>query len=245
MPAARHRGVRRRAHENNRVLAFGPAERQNLSFGDTLGQVANVSGYYIDSVGNAGTTPVYRPTTGQQSAESELVGRAIDGDEVAFTGLYDQHYDRVYRYAYFRTRSVQDAEDITQRVFLKAWKAIDGYRPTTTPFVAWLVSIAHNEVVTHYRSRRPQEPLSSELTDALHRDDIAEDVIRADESESLVSAILTLNADQQQVIYMRFIDGFDCSEIAASIGKTEGNVRVIQHRGLCALRRLLGRDTKR
>ncbi len=204
-----------------------------------------MNGPHVDSIRRAHAAPVCKPTRDERCAECDLVARATRGDEEAFTELYDLHYDRIYRYAYFRTRSVQDSEDIAQHVFLNAWKAIGGYRQARAPFAAWLMSIAHNEVVTHYRARRPQEPLSDEMRDSLRREDIADDVVQADESETLISAILTLNGDQQKVIYMRFVDGFGYPEIAASIGKTEGNVRVIQHRGLCTLRKRLGREVRR
>src|SRR5436305_2441957 len=83
-----------------------------------------------------------------ERAQIEL---AIAGDEHAFAALYDRHLDRVFRHIYYRVGNRADAEDLTQQVFLKAWQAVGRYRQTGAPFIAWLLTIAHNLVVSFYR----------------------------------------------------------------------------------------------
>src|SRR5688572_3306276 len=91
--------------------------------------------------------------------ERELVARATQGDEGAFTALYDYFFDRIYRHVYYRVGRTQDAEDLTQQIFLQAWRALSRYRQTETPFVAWLFTIAHNTIVSFYRRQKPVQSL--------------------------------------------------------------------------------------
>ena len=84
------------------------------------------------------------PSQGRTSDEAMLVQRAAAHDAEAFGRLYDMYVDRVYRHIYYRVGNESDAEDLTQHVFLKAWQAIDKYKRTTSPFIAWLMTIANN-----------------------------------------------------------------------------------------------------
>ena len=171
--------------------------------------------------------------------EAELIERAITGHEIAFTRLYDTHYDRVYRYILRLVRSVEDAEDLTQKVFLQAWRGLSRYRRTQSPFVAWLIAIAHNLTMSFFRSRKVNRSLEGDLPEAVEPPAPVAAIADLGEQELVRDAILRLNPEQQQVVTMRFFEGFECGEIAAAIGKSEGNVRVIQHRALQKLRGVL------
>jgi len=171
--------------------------------------------------------------------EEELVTRASKGDGDAFGQLYDAFVDRVYRHIFFRVNNESEAEDLTQQVFIKAWEAIGRYKKTGTPFLAWLLKIGHNVVIDFYRSRKPEISIESlTLADRSGCDPV--DVLDARLNQQVVrEAIKKLNPDQQQVILMRFIEDFSYSEVAAAIGKSEGAVRVILHRGLANLKKIL------
>ena len=73
------------------------------------------------------------------------------------------HVDRVYRNIYYRVGNEADAEDLTQQVFLKAWKAIGRYRRMASPFIAWLMTISHNLVIDFYRTRKDRAYLEAEV----------------------------------------------------------------------------------
>ena len=73
------------------------------------------------------------------------------------------HVDRVYRHIYYRVGNEADAEDLTQQVFLKAWQAIDRYRKTASPFIAWLMTVSHNLVVDFYRTKKDKAYLEAEV----------------------------------------------------------------------------------
>lgn len=187
-----------------------------------------------------------RAEPGADSADAEwvLITASIGRNAQAFAALYDSYLDRVYNYVYYRVGNRPDAEDLTQQVFLNAWHAISRYKNTGATFIAWLLTIAHNLVVSFYR--KSKETTYLELEPAAHQrwaDPEAEALARNDRV-TVRRAILRLKPEWQQVITMRFIENLEYSDIAAALGKTEGNVRVIQHRALAELQRLLVREVK-
>jgi len=168
-----------------------------------------------------------------------LVDRATNGDSNAFGRLYDMHVDRVYKHIYYRVGNITDAEDLTQEVFIRAWQAIKRYKKTARPFIAWLIRISHNLVVDFYRSNKDRTYLDFDVI-ASGSDSNPEHIAEVQfDRREIRRAILELPGDQQQVVMMRFIEGFSYAEIASSIGKSEGAVRVIQHRALTRLRKIL------
>lgn len=183
-----------------------------------------------------------KPTLAQDPQVAPLVDRAIAGDAESFGHLYDLYVDRIYRHLYYRVGNADEAEDLAAQVFLNAWRAMGRYRPMGRPFVVWLLSIAHNLLVDHYRARRDTTSLDDVIIPA---DDTADPVTLAERSfasASLRQAIRKLKRDQQVVVVMRYIDGMDYSDIAGLLHKSEGAVRVILHRGLIALRGILGKE---
>jgi RNA polymerase sigma-70 factor (ECF subfamily) len=179
---------------------------------------------------------------GRTSDEATLVQRAVEHDAGAFGRLYDMHVDRIYRHIYYRVGNEADAEDLTQQVFLKAWQAIHRYKKTTSPFVAWLMTISHNLVVDFYRIRKDRAYLEAEvLTDgpASRPEQTAE---ASFEQQRLRRAISQLGGEEQQVVILRFIEGFEFAEIASLLEKKEGNIRVILHRALVKLRNILEKE---
>jgi RNA polymerase sigma factor (sigma-70 family) len=176
------------------------------------------------------------------SDEAMLVQRAIRHDPEAFGRLYDIHIDRVYRHIHYRVGNQQDAEDLTQQVFLKAWQSIPRYKETASPFIAWLMTISHNLVVDFYRTRKDKAYVEAEILadgPASSPEQAAETSL---EQQRLRRAILRLGSDEQQVVILRFMEGFQFAEIASVLKKKEGNVRVILHRALVKLRTILEKD---
>lgn len=173
--------------------------------------------------------------------ETVLVKHAIAGAADAFGELYQLYLDPIYRYVYYRTGDASDAEDLAEQVFLQAWEALPGYKRRGTPFTSWLYRIAHNVIVDHHRRQKSTvsmalteegDLVSEELTSLEH-------VIKAEEAAALATAIAQLPDEQQQVIVLRFIEGWKHAEVARVIGKSEGACRIIQHRALTTLNRLL------
>ena len=169
-----------------------------------------------------------------------IVDRAVGGDTEAFGKLYDLYADRIYRHIYYRTSNVDDARDLTQEVFTKVWQVLPKYKRMKTPFLGWLFTISHNRVIDYYRTKKNHAYLNNEI-DMGDQVSSPENLLEAEFTQQEVrKAILQLPEDQQQVILMSFIEGFEYGEIAAVLNKTEGNIRVIMHRGLKKMREILG-----
>ena len=172
-----------------------------------------------------------------------LVSRAVARDQAAFAELYDLYLDRVYRYVYYRTGNRTDAEDLTEQVFVQGWAAIDRFRWQGKPFIAWLYTVAHN-VIVDWRRRRTRcaslddsdNPIEVECTRA--RMAMSQWI----DADLVADAITNLTPEQQQVITLKFLDGFDTQQIADIMGKREGTIRALQLRGLQSLRRHLERQ---
>lgn len=179
-----------------------------------------------------------------QETEESLVTRAIGGDKSAFARLYDVHYDRVYRHVLYRVPSSEDAEDVTQLVFLQAWRAIGRYQLTGTPFIAWLFTIAHNLVVSFYRRTRLTSPLEEDAREDRSANQPEQSLEVKFDQERIRSAITRLRPEHQQVITLRFLESLAHRDIAGVLGKSEGAVRVIQHRALAELRRILEQEER-
>jgi RNA polymerase sigma-70 factor, ECF subfamily len=174
-----------------------------------------------------------------------LVDRAITGDAEAFGRLYDLYADRIYRHIYYRTSSLEDAKDLTQEVFVKAWQVLSRYKRTNAPFLAWLFTISHNRVIDYYRTRKDHAYLNTEITMDSEKNS-PDKLLEAEYTQQEVrKAILRLPGEQQQVIMMSFVEGFEYSEIARALNKTEGNIRVMLHRGLKKLREMMVRNENR
>ncbi len=175
--------------------------------------------------------------------EDWLIQRAIEYDKVAFASLYDMYIDRVYRHVYYRVSNRVDAEDITQDVFIRAWKAIGKYKRTGAPFMAWLTTIAHNLIVDYYRASRKLVSLEEEEASGQADRSSPEEVTEATLDQAYIrEAVLKLKGEKQKVVLMRFIDGLTYSEIARALNKSEGAVRVLQYRALNDLRSMLMRS---
>jgi RNA polymerase sigma-70 factor (ECF subfamily) len=173
--------------------------------------------------------------------EENLIRRAQQRDQVALTQLYEENFDRIYRYIVLKIGDRTEAEDMTQQVFLNAIQSISSYKSKGMPFSSWLYRIAHNQVVDHLRkkSRRITVPLDDTLPvkgdDPRH---IAEQKMAIEE---VVAASRGLTAAQQEVISLRFAAELSVAECAKTMGRSEGAVKALQHSAIAALRKALGK----
>ena len=168
--------------------------------------------------------------------------RAAQAERPAFGALYRRYVDRVYGYSFYLLGDHHDAEDVTERTFLAALAAIEGFRDEGASFRAWLFRIAHNEVANALRRRRRHRAAQLDaLAEPVVDDDPARHVARAEETRRLRGALEALPDDRRQVVVLRFVDGLSAAEIGAVLGRSEGAVRVLQHRALRQMAELLGR----
>jgi RNA polymerase sigma-70 factor (ECF subfamily) len=179
------------------------------------------------------------PARRDREEERLLVQRAIERDTAAFAQLYDKHVVRVYRHIYYMVNDNREAEDLTAQTFLKAWEAIDRYKERGAPFVAWLLRIAHNLTVSFLRAKRDHSALDDTFVDSKMHRNPEEALQQTTEEKSVRDAVLQLRDEQRQVIMLRFVEELDYREVAAMIGKSVPAVRVIQHRALGNLRKIM------
>lgn len=172
-----------------------------------------------------------------------LVKRAQVGDEAAFCALYDELYDRVYRYTAFRVNA-EDVEDLVSDVFVKALENLHRYevRPGAK-FSSWVFRIAHNRIIDFYRREKDilgleeHEELMWEIPDT-NTPDPQMHLLRREEAQTIRRVLKKLPDIQREVLELKFLEEFSNADIAHIIGKSEGNVRVIQLRALREMKKL-------
>jgi len=159
---------------------------------------------------------------------------AAQADGAAFATLYRRYLDRVYGYAFYQLGDHHDAEDVTERIFLAALRALPDFRDQGSTFRAWLFRIAHNTIANAHRSRarRRTEPLPDDFQRAAPDADPAGQVALADELREIRRVVAEMPDDRRQVILLRFVDDLSTAEIAEVLDRSPGAVRVLLHRSL-------------
>ncbi|MEK7554606.1 MAG: sigma-70 family RNA polymerase sigma factor [Patescibacteria group bacterium] len=172
--------------------------------------------------------------------EENIIRTAQEGDRPSFDALYEHYLSPIYRFIYMKVSHREEAEDLTHEVFASCWQNLPRYRSKGFPFSSWLYQIARNKVIDHYRVKRSTIPLEDVDAELVAADFGIE---RALENrfaiEKIRGALRTLTPDQQDVILMKFMEDLSHREIAAALSKSEGAIRLIQHRALNELRRLI------
>ncbi len=168
-----------------------------------------------------------------------LVSAAQEGDEEAFGTLYGQFVTPIYRFIFYNVRNRDEAEDLTQTVFLRAFRALPSYKSRGVPFGAWLYAIARNATIDYWKKKRDvlvDNP--EELFDTIESGMMSaeEETASSKRNEYLQSLLTTLSEDQREVIVLSFIEERSHEEIAMITGKSEEAVRALKHRALKALR---------
>lgn len=173
--------------------------------------------------------------------DADLITRAKLGDQSAFTQIYERYANAIYRYIYFRVGEAELAEDLQAEVFLRMFEGLNRYEDRGWPISAWLYRIAHDRTVDTLRRRQTRRHVQYERWNGSY--DGPEDKIGTQlEHEELVDSLNDLTDEQRQVILMRFMNDMSIQEVARKLGRSEGSVKALQHRGLQSLaRRLLPR----
>ncbi len=178
---------------------------------------------------------------GNSKEMQALVEKVQKGDKNAFGEIYDLLLDRVYRFIYFRVGNKEDAEDLTETVFIKIWKSISSYENKGLPFEAWVFRIARNIVIDHYRTKKQKVSLNETLIDTLpDNKDSHEDVLHSQMlKEVIFDKLKHLQDNYREIIILKFIEEKDNKEISDILEKPIDQVRVLQSRALKALKILI------
>lgn len=175
--------------------------------------------------------------------EKAVFEAAQQGDNHAFGKLYDYHFDAIFRFVYYRTNHQETAEDLTEEVFLKAFRSLGGLKGGPEKLRGWLYAIARNTVIDHYR--KSNETVSLDTLEQLpsYETSVVNLMEASADTAALLKTLQQLSPDQQSILKLRFFEDFSISEIATLLNKSEGNIRIIQHRGLQQLKTLLADRT--
>jgi RNA polymerase sigma-70 factor (ECF subfamily) len=169
-----------------------------------------------------------------READLELLRAVQTGDGTAYRGLVEKYQGRVYAMAYGMVRNREDARDITQEAFVKAYRNLDSFRLESS-FYTWLYRIAMNLAIDFVRKRNRRETSGFDETIASREDDGSIAEIHHEDGPSrqlerkqlfgrIMDAMEKLPEDQRQVILLRELDGLQYKEIADVMGIPEGTV---------------------
>jgi RNA polymerase sigma-70 factor (ECF subfamily) len=175
------------------------------------------------------------------NSERRLVEQAKT-DPLAFGELFDMHYESILNYVLHRTANVSLAEELTSNTFYKALDKIGSFRWMNIPFSAWLYRIAANEINSHFRKNKGRKEVQLEEVSEQVEDESAKADKEVTEAENEVAskklftelhkAVRSLKPRYQEVIVLRYFEKKSILNIAQILGKAEGTVKSLLHRGI-------------
>ncbi len=180
--------------------------------------------------------------------EKQLLQQLKSRDREAFIKVYDEYVKDIYRFVYFKVGREEEAQDLTSMIFLKAWNYIQSNSLSDSKTLRALVyKIARTSVIDHYRESGNKLEVS--LDDEEHPVEIidekqnpAEDLDKSADLALVRRQLPLLKEEYREIIVLRFVDDLTLEEIADVTGKSRGNVRVILHRALAALKELVEKE---
>ena len=168
--------------------------------------------------------------------EQDLLAQARKLDTRALAEIYDLYSPRLYRYAVRLLGNDCVAEDCVAETFSRFLQVVRSNKGPRDHLQAYLFRTAHNFIVDHYRHQKPEGPLKDEMMCSENTEKTAGANIR---QQRVRAALLELTEDQQQVITLKFLEGWENDEIARVLNKPVGAVKSLQHRALTHLQKIL------
>lgn len=164
--------------------------------------------------------------------EQHLILKIRKGDKEAFSEIYDNYLDKIYRFVYFKVSSKETAEDISGETFLKTLDYIISEKEIEN-LQAFIYRIANNLVIDHYRQNKKDVPLENVEHFLL---DNKEQHLLSDDLRTVEKALYELKDEYREIIILCYLDQLSAKEAAEVLEKPEGTVRVTLHRALKSLR---------
>ena len=180
--------------------------------------------------------------------DRELIALFLRGDEASFSVLLDRHMPMVYRFAYRYLSNADDASDVTQEAFIRAWKHIKKF-DTSRSFKTWILAIAKNAALDHIKKKKPvlfsQIESQEKDLDAILAPHLAEEELpdaafdRVSDARVLESTLAKLPAPYRVVLALRYGEHLKFREIADILSEPIDTVKSKHRRGLMHLRKIL------
>jgi RNA polymerase sigma-70 factor (ECF subfamily) len=183
-----------------------------------------------------------------QVADEALVALVLRGDPNAFTPLVERHKRGIVNFVFASVRSAEDANDLAQETFMRAYAHLRTFNPALAKFSTWLYQIARNVARTHLgkESRRPQtedlfedETLEQRLPDTRREASPEATTLAADDDRAVRAALGAIPEKMRTALALRYFKHMEYQEIADTMQVSLGNVKTLIHRGKASLARAL------
>jgi RNA polymerase sigma-70 factor (ECF subfamily) len=161
-------------------------------------------------------------------------------DAQAIGAVYDQYFSEVYRYVLYRMGDQGLAEDIASDVFVRLLETVQNGQPPRTSIKGWLIGTASHIVTDHLRKkyRRPEEKLPESVKDS--GTSVSSEVDQREQNRIFKEAYAQLTPEQQDVLALRFGQGYSLDETAIFMNKNVNAIKALQFRALATLQREIG-----
>lgn len=199
-----------------------------------LAAAAGLLPLLLGAVAGDGSDSPDSPRPAVDDPDHELVRAVVDGDPTAFRGLVERYQGRIYNVCYGMVRNREDARDLAQDAFVKAFKNLSRFRYGSS-FYTWLCRIAMNVSIDHIRKQKVRK--AQEFNDEIgtrdqtgmlsfghHRGDPRRELERQQIHDRILAALETLPEEQRQVVVLREMEGLSYKEISDVMGIPEGTV---------------------
>lgn len=167
--------------------------------------------------------------------ENLIIEEIQKGNTTEFGKIYDHYIKKIYRFVYYKTHHKENAEDITSKVFIKAFENIRKFNPKKGNFQGWIYKIARNSVIDFYRSQKLEENID-DAWDLETGEDVEGDTEIRIKIKEIKEYLKDLSPIQRDIIIMRVWQELSYKEIAEAIGKNEANCKMIYVRGVKKLK---------
>ncbi|MBI5351226.1 MAG: sigma-70 family RNA polymerase sigma factor [Chloroflexi bacterium] len=180
------------------------------------------------------------PLMSSVSDEKKVLEGLSNFNQQVITAIYDQYFPEVYRYVLYRMSDSPLAEDIASDVFVRLLEATQNGRAPRTNLKGWLLSTASHIVMDHLRRkyRRPEEEIFDTMPDL--GPSIAFEIDQREQNRVVNDAYAKLTPEQQNVLALRFGQGYSIEETAYLMNKKVNAVKALQFRALASLQREVG-----
>lgn len=182
--------------------------------------------------------------------DAELLTRCRNGDHAAWDRVVRHHHQRVYNLAYRYNGRFDEAEDLTQEIFLKVYRTLHTYKPELGAFETWMMRVSRNCIIDHYRKlkteRRQTDSLEGEHDQVAETGNRfanpAEVLDQRELSERVHGALLRLSEDLREVLILRDLEGFAYEEIVEIVRVPIGTVKSRINRGRVEMAKMLRKE---
>lgn len=175
-------------------------------------------------------------------SEWELIEKAKAGDRDALGEIVADCWQPLYRFISYKTGNADEAQDIVQETFFRAFRSLGSYQKSETRFLTWLGRIATNLITDEWR-KKDRTPIMNDISMQqnilTNGEDPSEVVVNQETKEMLATLLTKLPDDQRRVIELRILAGLPVKDTAIAINRSEAAIKMLQQRALKNLREML------